>query len=141
MDVKAEALFPPQRGGIEIPLTQVWQSLSSDLAKSFEVGYTELRTKDRMYYYDQSRSIFTPSTCISDGQVACPKSCRTTRVICTSRSHTGDCIANDALQRLIGTPTSEQWQRCFKCKRFLELLRDCNDMTLVEWRFAITLHS
>jgi hypothetical protein len=127
--LKDEAFFPPRCDGKEIPLARVRLFLPSHLAKSFENGYMELSTKDRTYCYKQSCSVFIPSTHILDGQGTCPNCNKTTCTICKSRSHTGDCPADQALQQLINTATTEQWQRCFECKRFVELLRGCNHIT------------
>jgi hypothetical protein len=108
MALKDETLFPPRCDGQEIPLARVRLFIPSDLANSFEASYTELSTKDRTYCHEKSCSAFIPDTHIQGEHGVCPKCSKTTCVICKSRSHTGDCPADDALQQLISTATTEQ---------------------------------
>ncbi|TKA61892.1 hypothetical protein B0A55_11799 [Friedmanniomyces simplex] len=126
-----ETLFPPRCDKIEIALPRVRFFLPSDLVKRFEAKYVELSTKNRVYCYDARCNRFIPATTVNpDNDVAtCPDCDRTTCAICKGPSHTGDCPNDTALQQLVNTANTEQWQRCLDCKRFVKLEQGCNHMT------------
>ncbi|KAK3613866.1 hypothetical protein LTR56_027625 [Elasticomyces elasticus] len=126
-----ETLFPPRCDKQEIPLSRVRFFLPADLSKRFEATYVELSTKNRVYWYDPRCNTFIPATAVNqDNDVASCSHCdRTTCAVCKGPSHSGDCPNDTALQQLVTIADTEQWQRCYQCKRFAELEMGCNHMT------------
>ena len=133
--MKNESLFPPRCDGQLIPLNQVRFFLPVELAKEFEERSVELSAKNRVYCHDPRCSTFIPwpaSVERVEGEwLTCPVCENATCTICKAAAHTGDCPDDTALQQLLDTAGTEQWQRCYQCHRFVELEQGCNHMTFV----------
>lgn len=127
-----ESLFPPRCDNQPILLDFVRFSLPVELTEEFEVKAIELGSKDRIDCHDVWCSAFIPRTHVEETQadyVTCIECGKTTCAICKIAAHTGDCLKDEALQQLINTVNAAQWQRCWECKRFVELESGCNHMT------------
>ncbi|WPH02842.1 putative e3 ubiquitin-protein ligase ari4 [Acrodontium crateriforme] len=124
-----ESLFPPRCCKQPIPLQQVAFFLGSELRKEFEVKAVELRATNRTYCHDTRCSVFIPRGEPDDEWVICPRCSKSTCVTCKTAAHTGDCPEDKNLQQLIAVAETEQWQRCYKCNRFVELDTRCNHMS------------
>lgn len=131
LSVKDETLFPPRCDNQEIPLESVRFFLPSDVAKEFEAKYDELSTHNRTYCHDRSCSAFISNELHTGDTALCPRCDKTTCTICKGPSHSGDCPNDEGLQQLIEVANAAQWQRCYKCTRFIELETGCNHMRYV----------
>ncbi|CAK1357497.1 unnamed protein product [Cercospora beticola] len=87
-----------------------------------------MSTKNRTYCHDPACATFMPQESIISDVATCPQCRKTTCSICKSPSHSGDCPEDEALNQLINTAESRQWQRCYQCKSMVELTQGCNHM-------------
>lgn len=51
--------------------------------------------------------------------------------MCKAIGYTGDCPANAALHLVLQTATENGYQRCYSCRRLVELDVGCNYMTFI----------
>ena len=123
-----ESLFPPRCCRQEIPLERVRFFLQSDLAKEFASKSVELGTRNRTYCFEPQCATFIPPDAVNEEIATCPVCRRTTCTMCKNASHSGDCPNDSALQQLLDIAETEQWQRCYSCKRLVELDVGCNHM-------------
>lgn len=124
-----ESLYPPRCCQQVIPIGQIRFFLTPDVAKEFEEKTNELDTQNRTYCHAPTCSTFIPIHNIANEVGTCPKCSRTTCVTCKTPSHRGDCFRDEALQQLLVTATSKEWQRCYACERVVELETGCNYIT------------
>ena len=129
LSISDESVFPPRCDGQEILLDQMRSFLPSQLAKDFEGQNAELSTKNRIYCYEPTCSTFIAAAAIVEDVGTCSRCDKTKCSICKAPSHTGGCPEDIATQRLVETVEEHQWQRCYSCKRFVELETSCNHMT------------
>jgi len=131
LSITDESLFPPRCDNMEILLSQVRFFLPTDLARRFEAKYAELSTKNKVYCHDARCSQWIQPSAIDQGTnvATCPACRKTTCAMCKNVSHTGNCPDDTGLQQLLSTADAQQWQRCFECRRFVELETGCNHMT------------
>ncbi|KAI9876804.1 MAG: hypothetical protein M1830_005678 [Pleopsidium flavum] len=128
-----ESLFPPRCCRQTIPLTSVKTFLSAALIQRFKAKAIELKSPDRTYCFRPTCSAFIPKERISGDVATCPDCLQTTCTVCKSASHAGECPNDTALQRLLHTATANGWQRCYACRRLVELELGCNHMTCGFW--------
>lgn len=126
-----ESLFPPRCCRQTIPLDLVKVFLTKTTVVRFEAKAIEYKTQNRTYCSQQTCSAFIPATYICGEVAMCPDCHHTTCTVCKSASHKGDCPNDSALQSLIDTATANGWQRCYSCRRLVELELGCNHMTYV----------
>ncbi|KAH9828999.1 IBR finger domain-containing protein [Teratosphaeria destructans] len=131
LSMKDESLYPPKCHGQVIPVSRVSFFLPQRLVKEFQRKAPELDCKDRTYCHGRSCSTFIPPAAISNDIGKCPRCQKTTCTMCKGPSHLGDCPEDTALQKLAETADQKQWQRCFSCKRFVELRYGCNHIRYV----------
>ncbi|RMJ22115.1 IBR finger domain protein [Aspergillus sp. HF37] len=124
-----ESLFPPRCCRQLIPLASVRGFIPEDLAVSFQGREVELTTPNRTYCSAPTCSTFIPPAQINGDRAACPACRAVTCTICKWAAHTGDCPQDTALQQLQTTAETNGWQRCFSCRRFVELDIGCNHIT------------
>ncbi|KUJ11856.1 uncharacterized protein LY89DRAFT_653328 [Mollisia scopiformis] len=125
-----DSLFPPRccrqpitcGGGMRLFLT-------TDLVRQYEAKKVEFETADRTYCSNTTCSIFIRIEHIAKEKAYCPECSTLTCVICKSGSHLGDCPEDTALQQVLETAQENGWQRCFNCRRLVELEIGCNHMT------------
>ncbi len=127
-----ESLFPPRCCRQNIPVDTVKDLLSKALIERVEQKRVEFGTPNRTYCVWPTCSAFIPPDRI-DGDIAvCPNCEQTTCTICKSAAHQGDCPNDTALQSLISTAEENNWQRCYQCRRLIELEIGCYHMTYAQ---------
>lgn len=126
---KDETLFPPRCCRQEIPLQLVKLYLSSALIRAFEEKSVEFSSTNRTYCSRPTCSCFI-STDNIDGERALCIACGTrTCTICKNNAHDGDCPEDTAIQETLKTGREQGWQRCYSCRRIVELDVGCNHIT------------
>lgn len=124
-----EALFPPRCCRQVIPLQPVKLYLSPALIRTFEEKSIELKSSNRTYCSQPTCSSFISSDKI-DGERATCSACGThTCTICKNQAHNGDCPEDTATQQTLDTGRQQGWQRCYGCRRLVELEVGCNHIT------------
>ncbi len=124
-----ETLFPPRCCRQPITLNSVGLFLTGDLKRRFEQKKVEFSTPNRTYCSQRSCSAFIPidqhhgdaGTCANCGTRTC--------LICKSAAHLEECPQDTALQALVDLASEQGWQRCFACRRVIELEMGCNHIT------------
>ncbi|GAB7366387.1 hypothetical protein MBLNU230_g8184t1 [Neophaeotheca triangularis] len=124
-----ESLFPPRCCNKPVQIDWVSFFLPRELVKDFKSKEPELATSNRTYCHDKRCSTFIPNSTIRGDVATCPTCSKTTCAMCKNPSHTGDCPEDTALQELLSTANDQQWQRCYKCHRIVELAHGCNHIT------------
>ncbi|KAG7286790.1 hypothetical protein NEMBOFW57_009106 [Staphylotrichum longicolle] len=124
-----ESLFPPRCCGQPIPLDSCRAHLPAKLAGEFLAKKTEMETPNRTYCHQATCSAFISQQFI-DGEVGtCVRCSKTTCVLCKRASHEGDCPHDPAAQELLRVAAENGWQRCYSCRRLVELDHGCNHMS------------
>ncbi len=123
-----ETLFPPRCCRQEIPLPSVRLYLSSALINRFEKKSIEFKTSDRTYCSQPACSSFITSINIHGEQATCTACGTYTCTICKNTAHDGDCPEDIATQQVLETAREQGWQRCYNCRRLVELDVGCNHM-------------
>lgn len=126
-----ENLFPPRCCRQSIPLWLASLHLSQDLAQRFQMKSLEFSTSDRVYCHQPRCSTFIGPKNINKEQATCPACGTLTCTICKSGIHNGDCPKDIGLQQVLDTAREQAWQRCFSCRRVVELDTGCNHMGYV----------
>ena len=126
-----ESLFPPRCCRQEITLKSVTMFLSAPLVRRFRSKAVELTTPNRTYCVWPTCSTFIPEECISRDKATCPACQQQTCATCKTASHEGDCPNDTALQSLLTTAAAKGWQRCYACRRIVELDLGCDHITSV----------
>lgn len=125
-----ESLFPPRCCRQAIPLAAVDVFLTAEFIQQFEEKAVEFSTPNRLYCAWPSCSAFIPPTKINGDIAICPKCDFWVCTMCKGRTHHGrDCPKDAGLNALISTASEEGWQRCYRCKRYIELSLGCNHIT------------
>lgn len=124
-----ESLFPPKCDGKEIPLDSVRPFLSLELLRSYESRAKEVIASDRTYCHIGWCRAFIPTDSETAGRAECHKCAAATCVTCKGSAHAGECPKDIAMQQLQLIAQKQQWQRCYSCKRFVQLEIGCHHMT------------
>lgn len=124
-----ETLFPPRCCRQPIPVRDVRIFLTADTAREFERKRPELETPNRTYCRVQTCLAWIPPRHIHNDVGTCPACFMTTCTICKGEAHFGDCPNDEATQLLLQTADTSGWQRCYKCRRVVELNYGCNHIT------------
>ncbi|KAF4537569.1 Zinc finger RING/FYVE/PHD-type protein [Lasiodiplodia theobromae] len=124
-----ESLFPPRCCRQPISLDDVRMFLSTETAREFQRKKPELETPNKTYCHVQSCSAWIPPQSITDEVGVCPRCRLQTCTICKGSTHVGDCPWDEATQQLLQTADGSGWQRCYKCRRVVELHTGCNHIT------------
>ena len=124
-----ETLFPPRCCRQEMPLSSVRSYLSTELVDTFEEKAIEYRTPNRTYCSQPTCSAFIPLGNIENENAACSVCAFITCTICKSPAHEGDCPEDTTTQQVLDLAQEEGWQRCYNCRRLVELNLGCNHMT------------
>ena len=127
-----ESLFPPRCCRQNIPLDTMRIFLTSDMVLNFRQKEIEFGTANRTYCSRPEWSSFIAEENIHDEVASCP-SCRArTCAICKAGSHDGeDCPRDTAFQATMDLARESGWQRCYACRRLVELDIGCNHITFV----------
>lgn len=131
MSTTDESLFPPRCCRQQIPLSSVRLYLNSALMREFERKSVEFRTTNRTYCSQPTCSTFITTTGITGERATCTACGTRTCTICKGNAHEGDCPEDTATQQVLETAREQGWQRCYNCRRLVELDVGCNHMTYV----------
>ncbi|KAL8908883.1 MAG: hypothetical protein Q9171_005280 [Xanthocarpia ochracea] len=126
-----ETLFPPRCCRQAIPLTPARLYLSRDLVQRFQQKAVEFRSNDRTYCSRPTCSAFITSADIAGERATCTTCLQQTCTICKGNCHNGDCPQDTATQQVLAAAQEQGWQRCYNCRRLVELDIGCNHMTYV----------
>lgn len=124
-----DSLFPPRCCRQLITTSGVRIFLTTDLIKQYEQRKVELETPDRTYCSNPLCSSFIHPKDITNEQASCPDCGAITCTVCKAPGHGGDCPADTALQQVLQTADENGWQRCYSCRRLVELDIGCNHIT------------
>ncbi|THW44344.1 hypothetical protein D6D21_04939 [Aureobasidium pullulans] len=124
-----ESLYPPRCCRQRIPLEEAKLVLNAKLVRDFEQKSIELDTKDRTYCFDTHCSAFISADHITDNVAGCADCGKRTCAICKVAAHLGDCPRDEILQQLLQTADDQGWQRCYSCRRVVDLRLGCNHIT------------
>ena len=128
-----ESLFPPKCCRMPIPLKTVGIFLNGKLKVEFEEKKVEFGTPNRTYCSRPTCSVFIKSDNVVDDTAVCPDCLAQTCTICKAEAHAGmDCPDDTALQTILELAQANGWQRCYACRRMVELDIGCNHMTYVK---------
>jgi hypothetical protein len=125
-----EALFPPRCCREPIPLDANRKFLAADLTGQFQAKKIEFETKDRTYCHRPECSTFVPPQFIHGDVATCVRCQRRTCAICKGVSHVGECPRDEAAQEVLRLAQENGWQRCYACRRVVELDHGCNHMSM-----------
>ena len=133
-----ETLFPPRCCRQEIPFPSVKIYLSPALLHKFALKSIEFKTSDRTYCSRPACSSFIASVNITGERATCTACGTHTCTICKNNAHDGDCPEDTATQQLLETAREQGWQRCYNCRRLVELDVGCNHMVYAPlWKWFI----
>lgn len=124
-----ESLFPPRCCRQPITIASARMFLSHEVVLNFERKKIEYSTEDRTYCSRPTCSAFIPFEKRQGDNASCRDCGMVTCTICKSMAHDGDCPEDNALQRVLETAAENGWQRCYSCRRIVELDTGCNHMT------------
>ncbi|KAK1721081.1 IBR finger domain-containing protein [Colletotrichum lupini] len=127
-----ESLFPPRccRQPIPIDDNNIRAFLPSQLIGSFRAKELELLTPDRTYCHRPTCSRFIPKEFTRGDIGTCPACQHETCLMCKCAGHgEQDCTQDTQTQALLEVAAANGWQRCFGCRRVVELDHGCNHMT------------
>jgi hypothetical protein len=123
------SLFPPRCCRSAFVLAAVRPFLTSALAKEFQQKELELSTPNRTYCCAPACSAFIPPRDIASDSASCKNCGMITCAICKNAAHDGDCPEDADLQKVLGIANDNGWQRCYSCRRIVELDHGCNHIT------------
>jgi hypothetical protein len=126
-----ESLFPPRCCKQPIPVEAVRIFLTSELARQYEQKKIEFETVNRTYCSSPRCSAFLRTNDIKGDRGTCPDCGQVTCIMCKAVAHEGDCPADTDLQLVLATAAENGWQRCYSCRRLVELDLGCNHITYV----------
>jgi hypothetical protein len=124
-----ETLFPPRCCGQPIPLDSCRVHLPPNLAGEFQAKKAEMETPNRTYCHQPTCSTFIPTKSIDGVKAWCTRCQKATCVTCKGQAHDGDCPPDAADQELLRVAAENGWQRCYSCRRLVELDHGCNHMS------------
>ena len=131
LSITDETLFPPRCCRQPISLTAARLYLSPDLVGRFQQKAVEFQSSDRTYCSRPTCSAFITAAHIDGERGTCTACFQQTCTICKGNSHDGDCPQDTATQQVLAAAAAEGWQRCYNCRRLVELDIGCNHMTYV----------
>lgn len=124
-----ESLYPPRCCRQVIPLDPNRHFLPPSLVGQFLAKKIELLDPNRTYCHQPKCSIYIPVQFVQGEVGCCPRCYRRTCVICKGASHEGDCPQDQGAQELLHIAAENGWQRCYSCRRVVELDHGCNHMS------------
>ncbi|EFX00932.1 ibr finger domain containing protein [Grosmannia clavigera kw1407] len=127
--MKDESLYPPRCCRQAIPLEPNRPFLPTSLVGQFLAKKVELDDTKRTYCHMQTCSTYIPAQFIKNGIGSCPRCHTRTCVICKGASHQGDCPDDPSVQKVLQLAAKKGWQRCYSCRRLVELELGCFHMS------------
>jgi hypothetical protein len=126
-----ESLFPPRCCSQPIYSAAVRFFLTAELVDLYEMKKIEFETSKRTYCSSPRCSAFLTPEHIVDDRGICSDCGTVTCTMCKATAHEGDCPADTDLQLVLETALENGWQRCYSCRRLVELDTGCNHITYV----------
>lgn len=127
--LKDESLFPPRCCRRPIPLSVACKVLDPQTILKIDRKTIELATVDRTYCSTSTCQQFILPHFIHGNVSECPDCDTLTCVGCNKNTHQGNCKEAINLPEFLQVATDSGWQRCFKCRSFVELNTGCNHIT------------
>ncbi|KAG6026382.1 hypothetical protein E4U40_002158 [Claviceps sp. LM458 group G5] len=127
--INDESLFPPRCCKEPIPLDLSKPFLSATLLGTYEAKKLEHETLDKTYCHVRTCSTFVPPAFVKDDVATCFKCQSKTCTMCKGETHTGDCPADTLTADFLQIATENGWQRCYSCRRVVDLDTGCNHIT------------
>ena len=127
--VSDEAYFPPRCCRQPFSIVQIQMLIPSDLVREYEQKRAEFATSNRTYCHIPKCSAFIPTSGHTSDTARCPVCGSITCTVCKSASHEGDCPEDTGVQQLLAAAEGQGWQRCYSCRRVVELHNGCNHIT------------
>lgn len=129
LSTRDESLFPPRCCKQPMDIDDVQIFLTKELKDQFQKAKVEFGTKNRTYCSRGACSAFIPSASIEGDLATCQVCLTMTCAICKEGAHGGDCPEDTTLQEVLAAATENGWQRCYSCRRIIEIDYGCNHMT------------
>lgn len=127
LSTKDESLFPPRCCRQPIPLAAVEVFLTAEFIQHFREKSVEYTTVNKTYCAWPTCSAFIPPNKINGDIAVCPECSFWVCTMCKGATHQGrDCPKDTALSGVQALAKQEGWQRCYRCKRYVELKHGCN---------------
>ncbi|KAL8936530.1 MAG: hypothetical protein Q9211_004139 [Gyalolechia sp. 1 TL-2023] len=127
LSTKDESLFPPRCCQQPIPLAAVEVFLTAEFIQQFRKKCVEYTSVDKTYCPWSSCSAFIPPDKINGDIAVCPECSFWVCTMCKGATHQGrDCPKDRALHGVVALAKEKGWQRCYHCKRYVELKHGCN---------------
>ena len=123
-----ETMFPPRCCRKVIPLASVKIYLSASTVQEFEKKSMEFQASDSIFCSQQDCSSIIPRAKITGDQAICENCGTQTCTTCKTKAHDGDCPQDVATQQTLETARKHGWQRCYNCRRLVELVYGCNSI-------------
>ncbi|KAG6063568.1 hypothetical protein E4U32_001084 [Claviceps aff. humidiphila group G2b] len=127
--INDESLFPPRCCKEPIPLDLYKPFLSATLLGTYEAKKLEYGTLDKTYCHVRTCSTFVPPAFVKDDVATCVKCQSKTCTMCKGETHTDDCPADTLTAAFLQIATENGWQRCYSCRRMVDLNTGCNHIT------------
>ncbi|KAG7048394.1 IBR finger domain-containing protein [Colletotrichum scovillei] len=127
-----ESLFPPRCCKLPIPVDGGYASvlLPPKLVGEFRAKEVEFSTPNRTYCHRPTCSKFIPKEFIRADVGTCPQCQQQTCTMCKGAEHGNqDCAHDTLMQALLEVAATNKWQRCFSCRRIVELNHGCYHIT------------
>ena len=125
-----ESLFPPRCCRENIPLESAALLLDGDLVNLFSEKYLEFTSTNRTYCVGPECSKFIPPGQIINNIGTCSACQSKTCTLCKRNEHQNeDCPDDPETRKFHDFAQENEWQRCFSCKRMVELNIGCNHIT------------
>lgn len=134
-----ESLFPPRccRQTVPFGLNRIF--LPAKLVGQYRAKELEYATKDRTYCHLPNCSTFIAPVSIKGDIAICPKCQSETCSICKSQSHEDNCPQDTATLDLLRIAEENDWQRCYSCRRMVDLITGCNHISMFKRPFGTSL--
>ncbi|EHK18242.1 uncharacterized protein TRIVIDRAFT_159594 [Trichoderma virens Gv29-8] len=124
-----ESLFPPRCCGQSIPLGINQIFLTAELVGEYRAKELEYNTPNRTYCHQPTCSAFIPLQFIQGDTAICIKCRSETCTICKGPSHDDHCPEDMATLDVLRIASENGWQRCYSCRRVVDLSTGCNHIT------------
>lgn len=127
---KDETLFPPRCCRQPVPLDYVIEHMTEDELETFRGAQVEFTTQDKTYCSNTSCGRFIYPQRIRAGRAECGYCGSLTCSNCKNAFHLDDdCPTDPAVQQTLDLVRTEGWQRCYSCRRFVQLHTGCYHIT------------
>lgn len=125
-----ESLFPPRCCSQNMLLEATESFLPKELLEQYQEKVLEYNTSERTYCYMSICLKFIPPQYIQNNVATCKNCHCKTCAICKEPYHKNrDCADDKEEEELLKAAVEEKWQRCYSCRRIVELTTGCNHIS------------